>query len=563
MKRPIRILVSTAIVTLTAACAGVPPAPLSSVRHAEDRLGTGSDYLDFQYHVLSEDRHASSLKFEGYLLAFEKSRRELIGFESPWLSCSFFATEARREAIFNESGLDYKAELIEAYPEWVNFACKRLDDRARIFLSHAVKFQFEAAPIPHLAPSILFSVYPTNHQGAGQPPGLLTCDDLPSMTTPDGPRCSGGDRIYTAGWSYISQQFAKELAEKLSSGKFTHVIVASMGWNTNELETIQNYNSLIGNMLEAARLDEFKIGGKEFRPLFIGLAWPSAWTFRTGALASFFRGLSVINKGYDADELGMTWYGALINVALREAIEDKSVTRRPTVITIGHSYGARALSHAVAACPFFGNLKVADCRSEPTVDVTIGIEGAFNRSRFLSPKPDGSYPDGTFDIYIYRDGSPLQRYDALLSYGTRHFYIWSLYDGATTRFNLIGGGDHICKFTGGHSSRFSVMPCMSTVNKVYDHARPDGVHADEEAIAMDACKTAAAYLEPGCPILGTGEQPTSDGFVTTSDRVLLIDGSGFIHNETPLHGGGAHSDIYKWEVGTVIWRIIRDNSRMQ
>jgi len=330
---------------LLASCASTPPARMSSVRHAEARLDTASVYLDFQYHVLAEDRHASALKFEGYLLGFEKSKREVIGFDSPWLGCSFFSSFDRRRAIFNESGLQYKPELLEAFPAWVNFACKRFDDRDRVFLSHAVRFDFEEAHIRHLTPSILFSIYPTNHQGAGAAPGRLTCDDLPATSRADATRCRGDPKIYTAGWTYLTTDLEAELARKLRTGSYTHVIVASMGWNTNELETIQNYNSLMGNLLDAARPDGFRAGAREFRPLFIGLAWPSAWSFRTGATAGLIRALSVVNKGYDADELGLTWYGALLNVTLRNAIADAVAqgAHRPTVVTIGHSYGARAL----------------------------------------------------------------------------------------------------------------------------------------------------------------------------------------------------------------------------
>lgn len=556
-------LVAAAVVT---ACTHVPPAQVTSVRHAEDRLHTGGEYLDFQYHVLSEDRHASALKFEGYLLAFEKSNRELIGFESPWLSCSFGSTYERRREIFKESGLKYKSELIDNYPAWVNFACKRLDDRARVFLSHAVKFEFEETPIRHLSPSILFSVYPTNHQGEAAPAGILSCNDLPSTSTPDGSRCKGTDKIYQAGWDYLSNVLPVELGTKLASGQYTHVIVASMGWNTHELETIQNYNSLIGNLLDAARPDRFKVAhSDDFRPLFIGLAWPSAWTFRTGRVAALIRGMSVINKGYDADELGMTWYGQLVHVALRQAIAQASLksTRRPTVVTIGHSYGARALSYAVAACPFFGDLTVGQCQAAPIADIVIGLEAAYNRSRFLAPSADGSYPDGTLDLYIYRDGSPLQRYDVLLGHGTRHFYIWSTYDDATSRFNLIGGADNVCSYAKTHSDTFALVPCTQTVAAVYVGKRRNDVPSEGEVLALEACKTASNYMDLVGPCQVSSGPVKPPRFITTSDRVLLIDGSGIARNETPLHGGGAHSDIYKWEIGNIIWQIIRDNSRKQ
>jgi len=217
----------------------------------------------------------------------------------------------------------------------------------------------------------------------------------------------------------------------------------------------------------------------------------------------------------------------------------------------------------VAACPFFGELTLADCRARAGADIVIGLEGAYNRSRFLSPEPDGSYPDGTFDAYIYRDGSPLQRYDALLGHGTRHFYVWSGYYNATTRglVNFIGGAEHVCRYAAAHADRFSLVPCATTVHKVFANASGSGSAAGELAIALEACATAEGYLEPVGPCApGSGSPEPPGAFVTASDKVLLIDGSGLVYHETPLHGGGAHSDIYKWQIGSVIWQIIRDNT---
>jgi hypothetical protein len=261
----------------------------------------------------------------------------------------------------------------------------------------------------------------------------------------------------------------------------------------------------------------------------------------------------------------MSWYGALINVAVRDAIEQSTVSAspRPTVVVLGHSYGARALSHAVAACPFFAKLTVEQCRTTPPADIVIGLEGAFNRSRFLQPEAGGRDPDGTLDLYIYRDGAPFQRYDVLMGHGTHHFYLWSGYDAATTRFNLIGGGQDVCRYVGAHPERFSLVACAQSVAEVYESERVGGSISEGETIALDACKGAAEFLDPVGPCV-TAAMPRSTGtnsFVTDAAHVLLIDASGLVHNETPLLGGGAHNDIYKWEIGKVVWQIIRGNSR--
>ena len=118
----------------------------------------------------------------------------------------------------------------------------------------------------------------------------------------------------------------------------------------------------------------------------------------------------------------------------------------------------------------------------------------------------------------------------------------------------------VCQFAGAYSEQFSLMSCAQTAANVYASARRGDVPSDEETIALDACKKAASYLElvPPC---SSQVDPVQPGQFITKNQVLLIDASGIVHNETPLHGGGAYSDIYKWAIGTVIWQIIRDNSR--
>jgi len=75
---------------------------------------------------------------------------------------------------------------------------------------------------------------------------------------------------------------------------------------------------------------------------------------------------------------------------------------------------------------------------------------------------------------------------------------------------------------------------------------------------------APAYREPA---LSCGQASASDGkalhtlferaMEEKGGRVVLLDASGVIRHTTPLHGGNAHSDIYKWEVGYILWQAIK------
>jgi len=160
----------------------------------------------------------------------------------------------------------------------------------------------------------------------------------------------------------------KEDIEKNIS-EYDSVILFVMGWNTSQEEAIRNFNSLYKNLKKASN--------NSINPLFIGVTWPSEWevSFLPDALVKLF---SFPVKAKDADELGITWLGALIHYGLKDI-------KKP-IYVMGHSFGARATSMAV----FEGDVIYLDDRYKRRyVDTLISLQGAYSVKRFLPKGLEG------------------------------------------------------------------------------------------------------------------------------------------------------------------------------
>ena len=78
--------------------------------------------------------------------------------------------------------------------------------------------------------------------------------------------------------------------------------------------------------------------GVPFRPLFVGVTWPSEWSAPL---------VSIANKMNDADELGMTWVSRVVRDVLVPLKRAHSIP----LILAGHSLGARLMTRAVFGMP--------------------------------------------------------------------------------------------------------------------------------------------------------------------------------------------------------------------
>ncbi|HNG62007.1 MAG TPA: hypothetical protein PKZ52_19460, partial [Cellvibrionaceae bacterium] len=172
---------------------------------------------------------------------------------------------------------------------------------------------------------------------------------------------------------------ATQLKQAREAGApFTHVIVMSMGWNNDQVESLYRYNTIIKNVQQEALANK-----QEFKPLLICFTWPSVWggvtdsvIFRTAKhLASY------VNKTDDADENGYTWGNWVVNKKIPEALAAADLSgAKPKLVLIGHSFGARFLSRALFSARFIN----AEYATHNTVDVFLGLQGAFSLRRFVA-----------------------------------------------------------------------------------------------------------------------------------------------------------------------------------
>lgn len=170
---------------------------------------------------------------------------------------------------------------------------------------------------------------------------------------------------------------ATQLQQAQAQGKpFTHVMVMSMGWNNDQVESLYRFNTILKNVQQEATTQK-----QLFRPLVICFTWPSVWggvndsklIKRALHLASYG------NKPDDADEIGFTWANWVVNKKLPEALAQVSAAK-PKVVLLGHSFGARLLSRALFSAEFI-NQQYPVAHS---VDVFLGLQGAFSLNRFVA-----------------------------------------------------------------------------------------------------------------------------------------------------------------------------------
>jgi hypothetical protein len=155
---------------------------------------------------------------------------------------------------------------------------------------------------------------------------------------------------------------------KIKSEQYTHIILASTGWNNDQKKSIETYNKWIEITKNAAKYKNIK-----FKPFIIGLTWPSAWKFASGNIISYF------NKANDADEIGMTFANLLIWKALIPVLEGNSNTK---LVLLGHSFGARILTRASHSKIILSE----NIESNRKIDFMIAAQGAFSINRFLNKK---------------------------------------------------------------------------------------------------------------------------------------------------------------------------------
>lgn len=286
----------------------------------ENELGTTGNN-SWSFHRLSDVDQGTTLAFPGYIIAIEKTKRKLIGAPGKYSNR-------------NNQGLkmfDFKPEVYK----WKDLPWEKkfvLNDQRPTFVSSIFKFDINLNEVnPRVRPFKIYDAY-----------DVAFLKDAKSA--------------YSEGLNALGD-FKESIASDILEKKITHVFVYSMGWNTDQQESIRNFNSLFLKTLTRA-----EVKGKYFKPLFIGLTWPSKWPVPI---------VSLVNKSNDADEIGMIWANLLINKSIASLKEKYNFK----TIVLGHSLGAKLTSRAVMSASMLN-------KKHGPVDLLINLQSAYSVNRF-------------------------------------------------------------------------------------------------------------------------------------------------------------------------------------
>ena len=295
-----------------------------------------NDPLRASFHAVLENVDQVGLRYPGFIIGVEKVDTTLL-------------VDAPRYEHLKGLGEDrrFKSTITD------------LNDRGVLFPTHLVEYSSTLQPFPHITNSVSYSMYEAD----------VGSDDIAVKTA------------YKRGIDALTSLSAT-LIDRVNSENYTHIMLIVVGWNTPQLDAIDDFNGIVGGLIK------HDIDG-EFTPLTIGVTWPS--------LSSISKAF-YLSKAYDADELG----DSLLSLLLHELAEVKHEIPDIGVVAIGHSLGARALTTASA------RYNALESGYPNPLDTFVGYAAAFSINRFI----------GGAGI----EGSP---YKTLVDTPTRYFYTWS------------------------------------------------------------------------------------------------------------------------------------------
>lgn len=376
-----------------------------------------------RYHFLAENPFGHGLMTEGYLIGIEKSPKALLGIDDHDRLAGYRRRFRLIEAQDSETARARAQHLL-----------KVLDDEKSMFVSHIIAYEPDAAerssaafrghPAQNrLRTRFLYNVHPAAYGGRRYSP----YSEVPLVDVePSQP--------YESGWQALETSLKQEIAAKLRAARaagspYTHLVIGSMGWDNDQLEALERYNAILGNINDAALRDVDS--PVRFKPLFIGITWPSVWGY-----ASILDLWQLVKKlaGYptkadDADEVGYTIGNWLVNnLAMQMRREFGASGRTLKVIAFGHSFGARLISRAVYSGDLLAN---GPPYPDEKVDLLLGLQGAFSANRFIAG--------------VGEEGSPYAEYRQL---GTAVAMTWSKNDTANPLAFLLSRSPHIGGYRG-------------------------------------------------------------------------------------------------------------------
>ena len=345
------------------------------------------------------------------------------------------------------------------------------------------------------------------------------------------------------------------LVSDLNMARYSHILVVVMGWNTDQEGALKNFNSLVGHLAveAAARAEAGDKAAAAFRPLLVGVTWPSQWAITEWSLVPdpVIRGLSFPFKRFDADEVG--------RFALRHVVTDAVLPARdagrgsPPVVLLGHSFGARALITALAGHAFRPGederpqkANAAPFRAD---DRLILLEAAAE-IRYLFDEQEGGGPLKLSPALA--DGHPRTTLTSSSRDTAVSAAVWGWYAGDADTFN------ELCRnnaSTWGHKGFRSVLPVnryeldLTEVQCAALWRNPGGygnnvcpLDQDDPGREQPDPVVAARAFEPGKP---------------SKHPLRYVDASSMINCPAPTSAGGAHGDIYRRETARFILDEIR------
>ncbi|MBW8889169.1 MAG: hypothetical protein JF616_15550 [Fibrobacteres bacterium] len=462
-------------------------------RLVEYRLGT-REWNAMVFHRMADEPFGLAFRFPGYLIGVEQTNRYLIDVPP--------------------------GDNVAAAGKGVKGIAALLNDRRRTFVSHIVEFEdrdpgtrdAKSAPNAEMVrTNMLYNIYESARYDHAFTRSFTELNALrerleSKMAEAEAPPPEPGTS-----------------ADPEKAKPYTHILVYCMGWNTDQQESIRNYNSLMGYLAEAA--DKLG-GGKPFRPLVIGISWPSEW--------SYLKPLSYVSKAGDADETGLVWGSYL----LKRVLEPLKVRHKVPLILIGHSFGSRVLTRAVASDPDWikgvpephdpiVHASLADTTAKK-IDLFVGLQGAVSANRFVAT---GALTSG------WQEGSP---YSELVKRPTRFIFTWAENDKANPVAAYVTGAHHM---GGKIGNEFCLQHQESFWPVIYKDGA-DGMNSWDWP-----------YREKGRqydPKRGWNPEAKD-----VKGRIFTIDVSSIVKERPYGKGGGAHSDIYTPEMGRFLWESIR------
>ncbi len=453
-----KILFILLISVLIVSCANVSKPKLIE---REKFFGTDGENLSI-FHRVAEQDGGLGLKFPGYLIGIEKSCKKNIGWRKEYEKLNdekFHGNDTYRKNIQNI-----------------------LDDSKRSFITHIVEYRMDS------------------HKGYIKEDFFYNAYD----------KCFDPKNAYVKGFVSLD-----ELRNRIFSDEtpYTHIFLYSMGWNTDQQESLRDYNSLLSLMIK-----EYK-GSGNFKPLFIGISWPSEW--RSKFLGGFISSMSYPVKADDADEVGVLW----VNRILWNILVPLKKERNIPLILIGHSFGARIVTRAVFSCGLFDTSKITTKPTEPSqkndyaIDLVIGLQGAFSINRFIPGEGEEGSPYSAF----YPE-----------KYANKFIFTWSKYDFANPVAHFFTGASHVGGFYGYEVSREH--------EEIFDQFKIETGNTDcsYDVDFKGVCKEDNHQYE------------WTESF-SHPEKISIVDASELIRNKPYGKSGGAHSDIYTPGIARFIW----------